>query len=107
MFQVIGLIAGLVKKNLLDTHNKETGTVSTDEETFYIPEEDHHVPENSEESFRLLLKGEIDSLDSRGYGDILFNFSYNLYNKEFYTADCHVDELKTINTSTSNISMIF
>ncbi len=84
------------KKNLLDTHNKETGTVSTDEETFYIPEEDHHVPENSEESFRLLLKGEIDFLDSRGYGDTI-QFFYNLYNKEFYTADCHVDELKTIN----------
>lgn len=41
----------------------ETYTVSNDEETFYIPEEDYHVPQNSEEAFQFLLKEEIDFLE--------------------------------------------
>lgn len=85
-----------VEKELLDPDNKETYTVSNDEETFYIPEEDYHVPQNSEEAFQFLLKEEIDFLDSRGYSDTIKVFNY-LYNKNFYVANAFVDEIKTIN----------
>lgn len=80
------------EKELLDRHNKETDTISNDEETFYIPEEDYHVPQNSEEAFRILLKDEIDFLESRGYEDCIQVF-YKLYKKDLYVANGYIDEI--------------